>query len=52
MKMEASREKLAEMRGELHEATIRFRAAVREWQETCHIALEQLAAAHGATVAS
>jgi stearoyl-CoA desaturase (Delta-9 desaturase) len=42
MKMEASREKLAELRREVHEATARLRAALRDWQDAQRLAMAQL----------
>jgi stearoyl-CoA desaturase (delta-9 desaturase) len=42
-KVDASRKKIRDMRGELREATARFRQAVRQWQEVRRRALEHLA---------
>jgi stearoyl-CoA desaturase (delta-9 desaturase) len=42
-KLEASREKLAELRREFREAKDRVRAAIRDWQETHRLALAQFA---------
>jgi stearoyl-CoA desaturase (delta-9 desaturase) len=42
-KMEASREKLAKLRREMHEATERLRAAIREWEQAHQLALAQFA---------
>src|SRR5262245_41593690 len=43
MKLAASREKVAELRRELREATARLRAALRDWQEARQLALAGLA---------
>jgi stearoyl-CoA desaturase (Delta-9 desaturase) len=43
MKMEASREKLAELRREFREASERLRFAIREWQDAYRLAQVQLA---------
>ncbi len=42
-RLEASREKIAELRRDFREATIRFRAAIREWQETHRLIQAHLA---------
>jgi stearoyl-CoA desaturase (delta-9 desaturase) len=43
MKMEASREKIAELRREFREATARLRVAIRDWQDAQRLAQAQLA---------
>jgi stearoyl-CoA desaturase (delta-9 desaturase) len=43
MKMEASREKITELRREFREATVRLRAAIRHWQDAWRLAQAQLA---------
>lgn len=43
MKMEASREKMAELQREVREATTRLRAALRDWQQAHRLAHAQLA---------
>jgi hypothetical protein len=43
MKMEASRDKIAELRREFREATARLRAAIRDWQDAQRLAQAQLA---------
>ena len=42
MKMEASRERLAELRREFREATAHLRAAIRDWQKAHRLAQAQL----------
>ena len=44
-KLEVSREKLAEIRREFHDAKERFQAAIRDWQDTHRLVLAQFAAA-------
>jgi stearoyl-CoA desaturase (delta-9 desaturase) len=44
-KWDASREKLAELQREFRDARRRFRAAIRDWQETHRLVLAQFAAA-------
>jgi stearoyl-CoA desaturase (Delta-9 desaturase) len=43
LKMDASRDRLAQLQRELHEATAQFQAAVREWQEARQLAVVHIA---------